>query len=240
MLLIYDLHTPKRFYNMFRVAKARSPMSIGTWILTAFSTFAGVAALGQIVTDVRPRWRWAQRVASVAQIPAGISGAGLSTYTAALISATSTPIWAAAPRATAVRFASSSIATAAAALAVGEASPRTRRSLSNLLIAALTTEMAATLVSDQRFKQAGIEDGRSGPWGKVEKIGATGLGVMLPLGLLIASRLGRRDALTTAAGVAAIAGSAAMRVSMLGVGMESARRPDISMRFAQPDNLPKT
>ena len=131
------------------------------------------------------------------------------------------------------------IATAAAALAVGEASPRTRTSLSNLLLTALTVEMAATLVSDHRFKQTGIEAGRSGPWGQVEKIGATGLGVMLPIGLLVASRLGKRDTLTTAAGIAALAGSAMMRISMLGVGMESARRPEISMRFAQPDNLPK-
>src|SRR6478672_6377769 len=32
-LLISDLHTPRRFYNMLRVFKRTSPMSIGTWIL---------------------------------------------------------------------------------------------------------------------------------------------------------------------------------------------------------------
>ncbi|MDE2488993.1 MAG: polysulfide reductase NrfD, partial [Alphaproteobacteria bacterium] len=35
-LLIKDMHTPQRFYNMLRVFKPRSPMSIGTWILVPF------------------------------------------------------------------------------------------------------------------------------------------------------------------------------------------------------------
>ena len=240
-LLIYDLHTPKRFYNMLRIAKARSPMSIGTWILMSFSAFAGVSGASQFVADLKPRWRWPLRVAAVAQVPAAIAGAGLSTYTASLIAATSTPLWAAAPRATAMRFASSSIAAASGALALGEASPRVRRSLDNLLLAALTTELVASIAVDVRYHKAGIADGRSGPWGQIERYGATGLGVMLPIALLGAARFaGRKPGrLATAAGLVAVAGSAVMRTSVLGMGAESARRPDISMRFAQPDNLPK-
>ena len=241
VLLIYDLHTPQRFYNMFRVAKSRSPMSIGTWILTAFSLFAGTSGAAQIVGDLKPRWRWTRGVAAAAQIPAGIAGAGLSTYTAALISATSTPLWAAAPRATAVRFASSSVATAAAALALGERSRRTRRSLSDLLLAALTVEAASTIVAERRFETTGVAEGRRNAWGIFERVGAQGIGVLLPIGLLLASRVTkrRRDEQATAAALAAIVGSAAMRVSVLGVGMASARQPKVSMRFAQPDNLPK-
>ena len=239
-LLIYDLHTPKRFYNMLRIAKARSPMSIGTWILMGFSAFAGLSGASQMVADLRPRWRWPLRLAGAAQIPAAIAGAGLSTYTASLIAATSTPLWAAAPRATAVRFASSSIATGAAALAFGETSPRIRRSLDDVLLAALTSELIAGIAVDARYHAAGIEDGRSGPWGQVERFGATGVGVMLPIALLVAGRVaGRKPGrLSAAAGVAAVAGSAVMRTSVLGMGAESARRPEISMRFAQPDNLP--
>src|SRR5439155_1699499 len=55
-LLVYDLHTPQRFYNMFRVAKGTSPMSIGTWILTSFSLFSGLAAGLQFVADRVPGW----------------------------------------------------------------------------------------------------------------------------------------------------------------------------------------
>jgi hypothetical protein len=90
LLLIWDLHTPKRFYNMFRIAKRTSPMSIGTWILTAFSTFAmGTAAL-QALGDHRPGWTWARRLARVTQVPAAISGAGLGTYRTPLDGG---PVW---------------------------------------------------------------------------------------------------------------------------------------------------
>lgn len=240
-LLVYDLHTPQRFYNMLRIAKWRSPMSIGTWILMSFSAFAGIAGLAQIATDLRPRWRWTRPLATAAQIPAALTGAGLCTYTAALVSATSTPLWAAAPRELAVRFGSSSMATAAAALALGEARASKRHSLGNLLIAALTVELAAGVATDARYKATGIEKGRSGPWGKLERYGAEGAGVLLPLGLMIASRWRESEPgrLATLAGLAAIAGSATFRISLLGAGAESARRPDISMRFAQPDNLPR-
>ncbi len=241
-LLVYDLHTPQRFYNMLRIAKWRSPMSIGTWILMSFSAFAGVAGLAQIATDLRPRWRWTRPLATAAQIPAAITGAGLCTYTAALVSATSTPLWAAAPRELAMRFGSSSMATAAAALALGEKSATKRRSLGDLLLAALTVELAAGVATDARYKKVGVEKGRSGPWGKLERYGAEGGGVLLPLGLMVASRLRGREPgrLTTLAGLATLAGSAAFRISILGAGAESARRPEISMRFAQPDNLPRT
>ena len=223
---------------MFRVAKKTSPMSVGTWILTGFSMAAGLAGAAQVISDMKPRWFWPRRLATVAHVPAACAGAGLSTYTAALLAATSTPTWAVAPRSLAVRFASSSVAAGAAALGINEASARTRRSLSNLLLAALTTELGATVVADAQLKRAGTADAGAGPWRLFEKVGATGIGVMLPIGLTLASRLTRIGSLAMAARATALVGSAAMRVATLGVGMESAKRPDISMRFAQPDNLP--
>jgi len=36
-LLISDLGRPERFHHMLRVAKPTSPMSVGTWLLTAFT-----------------------------------------------------------------------------------------------------------------------------------------------------------------------------------------------------------
>lgn len=47
--LVGDLGRPERFYNMLRVAKLSSPMSVGTWIFSAFSAgampLAGLEAL---------------------------------------------------------------------------------------------------------------------------------------------------------------------------------------------------
>src|SRR5919206_2534137 len=46
VLLVRDLGRPDRFYNMLRVFKPTSPMSMGTWILTSFGPSAGGAAPG--------------------------------------------------------------------------------------------------------------------------------------------------------------------------------------------------
>ncbi len=228
-LLVYDLHTPKRFYNMLRIAKKTSPMSIGTWILMAFSAFAGIAAGAQIIADAT-KGRRMQRLATLAHVPAGIAGLGLSTYTAALLSATSTPLWAAAPRWMAVRLGSSSVASGAAALALGERSPRNRRALDAIAAAALTAELAATIASHRTYEQRGVAGALAGPWGDVEKLGATGVGVLLPLGLL-ALRRGH-------GGLAVLAGSLLLRVSIMAAGDRSATDPTLSLQFTAADKQP--
>ncbi len=241
VLLIWDLHTPKRFYNMFRVAKATSPMSIGTWILTVFSGAAfGTAAL-QLLSDRFPKLGWARRLARVTQIPAAVAGAGLGTYTAALLSATSTPLLAAAPRLMAARFASSSVMAGASALSLGEGSARRRRRLDALTLAALSAELVATIASHKTYVKRGVDGALDGRWGQVERIAATGLCTMLPIGLQavsLATGKRRPGTLSDMACLASIAGSLLLRVSMMEAGGKSALDPAISFRFSQPENLP--
>jgi formate-dependent nitrite reductase membrane component NrfD len=45
--LVRDLGRPERFLNMLRTIKLTSPMSLGSWILSAFSAGAGVAAAAE-------------------------------------------------------------------------------------------------------------------------------------------------------------------------------------------------
>ena len=247
-LLVWDLHSPKRFYNMLRVAKITSPMSIGTWILMAFSGSAIPAFGAQVLSDRVPGWRRGLLpVARLAHAPAALSGMGLSVYTASLLSATSTPTWAAAPRALAVRFGSSAVAAAAAALRLGERDPSTRRALEAVQATALSVELAAGLVQERAFEKKEVAEAGKGAWGRVEKIAATGLGVIAPLTLLGASLLARArdedeaaDALAAVASVCTLVGGAVLRVSVMAVGDESASRPEISFRFSQPKHLPKT
>ena len=238
VLLIWDLHTPKRFYNMFRVAKGTSPMSIGTWILTVFSGFAMATAAMQFMAD---RFGWRSGLARVTQVPAAMAGAGLGTYTAALLSATSTPLWAASPRLMAMRFASSSVAAGAAALSLGEGSARRRRSLDALTLAALAAELTATSASHGVYAKRGVEAALEGRWGQIEKVGVNGLGALLPLGLQavsLATGRGRPGTMSDIACLASIAGGFLLRVSVMEAGDVSASRPDISFRFSQPENLP--
>lgn len=237
-LLVWDLHTPQRFYNMLRIAKGTSPMSIGTWFLMSFTGFAGMSAGGELLSRWLP---WTQLLARIGQVPGALTGAGIASYTATLFSATSTPFWAASPKMLAVRFSASSIVAGASALALLEPAPDMRRRLEQIAAVALVSELGATLVSDRIYEKAGVADARKSRWGRVEKFGATGLGILLPLGLHAVAhftdqRTSRR--LRILASVAGMAGSAMLRVSIIGVGDESARRPDISFRFSQPENLP--
>ncbi|MBV9747256.1 MAG: polysulfide reductase NrfD [Acetobacteraceae bacterium] len=240
-LLIWDLHTPQRFYNMLRVAKHTSPMSIGTWILMSFTAFSGIAAVAQFIADRVPGLHWMRGAARVGAVPAAAAGAGLSTYTAALLAATSTPLWAAAPRSLAVRFGSSSFASGAAALSLAERSGRTGRALDQIALAALAVELAGAASSHAAYKRKGVDAALDGPWGHAEKLGATGMGIVLPLGLYAASlafNRHRSHGLSRLASAAVLGGSFLLRVSIMGAGDKSANEPEISLRFAQPENLP--
>ena len=230
--LIADLHTPKRFYNMLRVFKLTSPMSLGSWGLVGFGIASSITAVLHYGAE-RLRWLgWLRGVARVTQIPAALTGAGLATYTASLFSATSTPLWAAAPKSLAVRYGATSVASAASLLGLGAGRARIGRDMDAVAVAALAAELAAALAGEEQYRRAGISVERDDP--------TTVLGTVLPLGMLLASLLftrSRSRPLTTIASLATLAGSLAMRIQVMHRGDESARRPEISMRFAQPTSL---
>jgi protein NrfD len=229
LCLILDLHTPKRFYNMLRLVKATSPMSLGSWTLTSFSAASVATATLQHAAQRIRALGWMRGLARAAQLPAAMTGGVLATYTASLFSATSTPYWAVGARSLAVRFAAASVASAAAAMSIGERCHRRARDLDDIAIAALTVELAGTLASDQAQRRAGIRNSSST---------RDSLGVVLPLGLFVASLLlpRRTRGLSTAASLATLAGALAMRIGVMNDGDRSAQRPEISMRFTQPDN----
>jgi hypothetical protein len=120
-LLIIDLHTPQRWYNVLRIFRETSPMSIGTWGLVSFGSLSAVLAAAQFASDHgHPPSRTKQRAIKLLEVPAALAGMAMSTYTGALLSATSTPVWAAAPRRIAALFGVSAMASGAAALTIAE------------------------------------------------------------------------------------------------------------------------
>jgi protein NrfD len=232
--LIFDLHTPKRFYNMLRLVKATSPMSLGSWALVAFSG-ASVATAAPLVVPTGRRagsFVMLRALARIAQIPAALAGGGLATYTASLFSATSAPLWAIGAKSLAARFAAASVASAAAALRLAEPSQRRRRDLDSIAVAGLAVELAAILASDHAQQRAGVRNAPSS---------RDIAGAAVPFGLFLAAGLfpRRGQTISQLAAVAALAGSLLMRIGVIRDGEQSAERPDVSMRFAQPDNLPR-
>jgi hypothetical protein len=94
--LVYDLGRPERFHHMLRVAKPTSPMSVGTWVLTAFGPGVGAAAVNELVPR-RWRRRWAFRLLNRLARPLGLSSAAIApavaSYTSVLLSHTAVPGW---------------------------------------------------------------------------------------------------------------------------------------------------
>jgi hypothetical protein len=84
--LVNDLGRPARFVNMLRVFKVTSPMSVGSWLLAAYSP-AAFAAAGSALTGRLPA------AGAVATVSAGVLGTGVATYTAALLCDTAVPAW---------------------------------------------------------------------------------------------------------------------------------------------------
>lgn len=96
VFLVRDLGRPDRFHHMLRVAKPTSPMSVGTWLLTAYAPLAGTAALAEVLPR---RWRRTApgRLVDAAARPAGLAAAlaapAVAAYTAVLIADTAVPAW---------------------------------------------------------------------------------------------------------------------------------------------------
>ncbi len=86
VFLISDLGRPMRFLNMLRMFKVTSPMSVGSWILSASGATTVVAAANAFTG-------WFPRTARIARPAAALLGLPLSTYTAALIANTAVPVW---------------------------------------------------------------------------------------------------------------------------------------------------
>jgi len=169
-----------------------------------------------------------------------VLGAGMGTYTAALLAATSTPLWAAAPRALGARFGSASVASGAAALSLGEPEGPTRRALDTIAAVALAAELVIDGTQAAAYRRTGVASALDGGWGLAEKLGAAGLGAAVPVGLYAVSALGGGGGgLSRLASALALGGSFLLRVSTMQAGNVSARTPEISFRFAQPDNLPR-
>jgi formate-dependent nitrite reductase membrane component NrfD len=241
LLLIADLHVPRRWYNMLRIFRKTSAMSIGAWTLFVFGTLSGLTAAAQALEDFfkLPAGRWLGRLFG---IPAAAAGMLLSVYTGTLLSATSVPFWAAAHRLLAAMFGTSATATASAALSLmleSAGAPRGAiRRLERLALVASGAELALTLAADRRWRRQHVGAPlQREPIASAYRFGVLGLGIIAPLiahaANLLLSRHSR--AITVGAAVATLAGGLVQRAVIIFAGNDSAQRPADYFQLAQPD-----
>ena len=214
VLLIRDLGRPDRFYNMLRVFKPTSPMSMGTWILTSFGPSVGIAAMSDMLGIFPRLGRFFEGVAA-------LLGPALSTYTAVLVADTSVPVWHEARRELPLIFAASSAASAGAFAMmftpIEDAGPARRLAIGGALL-----ELGTAQVMERRLGELLAEPYHQGEAGRFDKLAKvlSGLGAAVSA---FASR--KRRSAAIAGGALVLAGAACERLSVFRAGFQSARDP---------------
>ncbi|HEX4815042.1 MAG TPA: NrfD/PsrC family molybdoenzyme membrane anchor subunit [Nonomuraea sp.] len=208
--LIHDLGRPARFLNMLRVFKVTSPMSVGTWILSAYGPQAGCAA----ATDLTGRF---PRLGRAATVGAGVAGSAVATYTAALICDTAVPTWHEGYREMPFLFAGSAMS-AAGGLGMLAAPPAEAGPARRAALLGAVAECAAATRMERRLGPLAEPLQRS----RLLKAGEA----LALAGAVAGITLGRRSRIAAAAaGAALLAGSACTRFGIFRAGMESANDP---------------
>ncbi|MFI7637068.1 NrfD/PsrC family molybdoenzyme membrane anchor subunit [Nonomuraea sp. NPDC049400] len=213
--LIHDLGRPERFLNMLRVFKVTSPMSVGTWILTAYGPQAGCAA----ATDLTGRL---PRLGRAATIGAGLAGPAVATYTAALICDTAVPAWHEGFREMPFLFAGSATA-AAGGLGMLAAPPSEAGPARRAALLGAVAECVAAVRMERRLGPLAEPLKRS----RLLRAGE----VLVLAGALAGMTAGRRSRIAAvAAGAALLAGSACTRFGIFHAGRESANDPKYTVQ----------
>ena len=224
--LVSDLGRPKRFHHMLRVAKPTSPMSMGTWILSAFGGAAGLAGVAE-ATPLLPRALRgpASGAGRVGGAAAAALAPALATYTAVLLADTAVPSWHEAYPELPFVFGGSALASGAGAGLIGaglagrtglrEAGPACRLATAGAafeLYGAHRVETRLGLLS---------EPYRTGKAGRLLRAGR----VLTALGVA-GAWLGRRSrVVSVASGAALLAASLATRFGIYEGGVASAKDP---------------
>ena len=222
--LVHDLGRPSRFLNMLRTVKLTSPMSIGTWILSTYGPFAGLAAAAEVVDmlpgrHVRGPLRLVSALGRPAGLVAGLTAPPVAAYTAVLLSDTATPSWHEAFRELPFVFVSSAAAASGGmgmvTSPVSESGPARRMALGGAV--------AELVMEHQMERSMGItaeplHQGKAGRLMKAAKV----LTVAGAAGSLLS---GRSRVLAVVSGAALMAGSACTRFGVFEAGQASARDP---------------
>ncbi len=243
-LLIKDLGDPKRFHHMLRVFKPHSPMSLGSWALSAYTAAAAVAGLREWVR-ARQKDRPLQGAAKAADgvaaaiadvgVPLGLTVAG---YTGVLLSTTSVPIWGRNPwlgalfSASAVSSGASAVRLALTATPEGAEGPAGKAITKVEKVAHLAEAVlgAGYLASAGEFAAPLTRGDQS----KLFWRGAVVTGLAVPTileGLPVPKKAHKWLSLTAA--LAAVVGAFALRMSLTEAGRASASDPEAARRASR-------
>ena len=216
-LLIADLGVPSRFLNMLRVFKPRSPMSMGAWTLSAFSSFSAASAFANLVQQHFGDSIPVTIVENCAGVLAAATGLMMSTYTGVLIGATAIPVWNDNIQTLPPHFAASGMNSAVLILELWGQD----NDINLMGVAASAYEVYEGFELETKRNRVN-EPLRKGWSGAIVRAGGL-LSGPLPLGLRIAYAITGKRKLRQAASLVSIAGSLLTRFGWVQAGRASAK-----------------
>lgn len=235
--LVSDLGRPERFLHMLRTFKVTSPMSMGSWLLGYYATHAGVAAASEVdrmtgcrvpLGPLRPVLRWVERPAGLG---AGVLGAPLAAYTAALLGDTAVPTWHEMHRDLPFVFVGSASLAAGgfAMITTSPAQTGPARALALMGVAGETTAMHLMKSRMHPVAAEPLEEGKPGTWLKLSE----GLAIAGAVGTIFS---GRRRWVAALSGGALVASSLLTRMGIFYAGKNSVKDPKYTV-VPQKDRL---
>ena len=225
--LVHDLGRPERFVNMLRVAKPTSPMSVGTWLITAFGPLAGLAGAAELLAPatrsphgvLRGPARLLGALAGPVGIAAAVVAPPVASYTAVLLADTATPSWNAARHELPFVFVGSAAAASGGLGMIfappGEAGPARRLAMAG---AAVELAVEHRMEASMGLAAEPLHAGTAGRLMRASK-------ALTAFGGAAAVFGGRSRVAAVAAGTSLLAGSACTRFGIFHAGQASARDP---------------
>lgn len=230
-LLIYDLGRPARFLHMLRIFKPQSVMSVGSWVLSAFSSFAAASSFADLL-----RWKFGDSllislISGTGRAGSVLFGMPFHNYTGVLLGATVIPVWNNRIKSLPHTFGMSGLQSAASLLELAGHTESTPLNMLGMLAAAIESKEALDTANTPGIE---ILPAKRGVSGGLIQAGSL-LSGPVPLILRVASLFGGNKRLRQMAAVSGVAGSLLMRYGWTHAGTESARDWRIPMQVNGAD-----
>lgn len=229
MMFVAALHTPRRWYNMLRIFRPTSPMSIGIWTLAKMGLFNSLSLAGTLLErfGYGRTGKWMDRIfGSFAAAAGGL----VSIYMGSEMEETSTPFWAGAfpflsPLVAVTGF-SNGVAALSLATSLNGDSKETRMRLQQIGAVSAGLQMALTgLISRKLYKSVGASAVHRRTMAFIWP------GILTPFVLRLMGRKSPQSSVSVVADLATLAGGAALLASLLFAGRKSGKIPEDYFRL---------
>jgi formate-dependent nitrite reductase membrane component NrfD len=223
LMFVAALHTPRRWYNMLRIFRTTSAMSIGIWTLTGMGLFNSLSFAGTLLEHrgYEKFGKWMDRIFGLS---AAAAGGLVSIYMGSEIEETSTPIWIGAFPSLPPLVAATGFSNGAAALSLASLFSRdseaVRLRMQRMGAVSSALQLAFTGLMYRRLR---MSVGRSAIHRRTMAVIWPSL--LVPVLLRACDMRSRRRALSIAVDVATLVGGAAILTSLLFAGKKSGKAP---------------